>query len=233
MLFRKFAVDFSERYRTQSVQLDDRARLLIENYNWPGNIRELKNMVEQISVLSEDRFIKAEDLIEFIPKLLKRNLPVLAKTQKESDIPEREILFKFLFDMKNDLNDLKSLVFELIQNNNLQVSNSKSLSQFNRPSYPVPSTFPQESFQRREREPDYESDIPQPPTDDSTPIILDTNAPHFQKTEIVEESLNLEEMEKDLIKKALRKHKGRRKDAASDLGISERTLYRKIKEYEL
>lgn len=232
-LFRKFAVDFSERYRTQSVQLDDRARLLIENYTWPGNIRELKNMVEQISVLSEDRFIKAEDLIEFIPKLLKRNLPVLAKTQKESDIPEREILFKFLFDMKNDLNDLKSLVFELIQNNNLQVSNSKSLSQFNRPSYPVPSTFPQESFQRREREPDYESDIPQPPTDDSTPIILDTNAPHFQKTEIVEESLNLEEMEKDLIKKALRKHKGRRKDAASDLGISERTLYRKIKEYEL
>lgn len=233
MLFRKFAVDFSERYRTQSVQLDDRARLLIENYTWPGNIRELKNMVEQISVLSEDRFIKAEDLIEFIPKLLKRNLPVLAKTQKESDIPEREILFKFLFDMKNDLNDLKSLVFELIQNNNLQVSNSKSLSQFNRPSYPVPSTFPQESFQRREREPDYESDIPQPPTDDSKPIILDTNAPHFQKTEIVEESLNLEEMEKDLIKKALRKHKGRRKDAASDLGISERTLYRKIKEYEL
>lgn len=233
MLFRKFAVDFSERYRTQSVQLDDRARLLIENYTWPGNIRELKNMVEQISVLSEDRFIKAEDLIEFIPKLLKRNLPVLAKTQKESDIPEREILFKFLFDMKNDLNDLKSLVFELIQNNNLQVSNSKSLSQFNRPSYPVPSTFPQESFQRREREPDYESDIPQPPTDDSTPIILDTNAPHFQKTEVVEESLNLEEMEKDLIKKALRKHKGRRKDAASDLGISERTLYRKIKEYEL
>lgn len=236
MLFRKFAVDFAEKYRTQSIQLDERAQLLVENYSWPGNVRELKNMVEQVSVLSEERLITAEDLIEFIPNIIKRNLPMLAKNQKDSDIPEREILFKFLFDMKNDLNDLKSLVFELIQNNNLQVSNTKSLSQFGRSTYPVPSHFAPENYPSNQPEENFESNIPNMPniqTGDSKPIILDSNAPHFQKSEVVEESLNLEDMEKDLIRKALKKHKGRRKDAAFDLGISERTLYRKIKEYDL
>ncbi|MEM0992328.1 MAG: sigma-54 dependent transcriptional regulator, partial [Bacteroidota bacterium] len=115
MLFRKFAVDFAEKYRTTPVQLDDRAQLMMENYHWPGNIRELRNVVEQISVLSEDKNIAAEDVLYFMPNILKRNLPIPSVQNEKNDFQEREILYKLLFDMKSDLNDLKSLVFDLIQ----------------------------------------------------------------------------------------------------------------------
>ncbi len=238
MLFRKFAVDFGEKYRTQAIQLDERAQLLIENYTWPGNVRELKNIVEQISVLSEERLITAEVLIEFIPNVLKRNLPVPTTSNGKTEpgfetFQEREILYKFLYDMKNDLNDLKSLVFELIRNNNLQVpADTKSLRPLQTPGFPSYQDRSESTYQAPSRE-EYPEGLTNVPPTPSRPIILDSNNPNFQKAEIVEESLNLEEMEKDLIKKALKKHKGRRKDAAVDLGISERTLYRKIKEYDL
>lgn len=235
MLFRKFSVDFGEKYRIQPIQLDERAQLMVENYGWPGNVRELKNVVEQISVLSEERLITAEDLIEYVPNILKRNLPVPSKgkpSEGEQTFQEREILFKFLYDMKNDLNDLKTLVFELIRNNNLQVPDTKSLRPLKSPKFPSYHPQAESNFDPPEQA-QFDDDLVEPSPSGAQPIILDPNSPAFQKAEVVEESLNLEEMEKDLIKKALKKHKGRRKDAANDLGISERTLYRKISVYEL
>ncbi len=235
MLFRKFTLDFAEKYRSSPIQLDEKARLLLENYAWPGNIRELKNVAEQLSVLVEDRFITAPDLMNHIPNIINRNLPSLRRTDSSGDnFQEREILYKLLFDMKNDLNDLKSLVYELIQNNDLSVPDVKQLRQLQAPSnYPSPSR--PSNF---ERDDNYfipnESPLESPNYSDDKPIIIQGgNNPDYDDMEVVEESLSIEEMEKDLIKKALKKHNNRRKDASEDLGISERTLYRKIKQYDL
>ncbi len=232
MLFRKFAVDFAEKYRKDSIQIDGQARGYIENYSYPGNIRELKNMVEQLSVLSEESIVTAEVLIDLIPHIVKRNLPALSNGHRgeKTDFEEREIFYKFLVDMKSDLNDLKSLVFEMIRNNDLQVTDLSSLKPitnsaiFNKNSeyaQRVPTDYPAE--EPREREEDF-----------NKPIIInnDYHSP-YEESEIVEENLSIEDMEKDLIKKALKKYKGKRKDAAKELGISERTLYRKIKQYEI
>ncbi len=234
LLFRKFAADFAEKYRTTSIRLDDQALLLIENYSWPGNIRELKNVAEQLSVLSEEKLITAEDLINYIPNIRHRNLPALRKNGDNAGIGEREILYKLLFEMKTDLNDLKALVFELINNNDLTLPDNRSMRQiqglrFSKP--PDPS-----------REHDYADDISRmyeqhddlPEDSNLQPIIIDkSNQKSYSRSEEVEENLSLEDMEKDLIDRALKKHKGRRKDAAEELGISERTLYRKIKQYNL
>ncbi len=230
LLFRKFANDFAEKYRTPSIQLDQHARLLIESYFWPGNIRELKNVAGQLSVLAEDRMITAETLTTYIPDIRNRNLPAI-RNEKGEDLKEREILYKLLFEMKHDLNDLKSLVFELISNNDLSVPDIKSLRQLQAPSSPIPSPSQHgisEEFQ--------ETFNPNASLQNDTnqPIILDRPLDKpFDRMEVVEENLSIEDMEKDLISKALKKHKGRRKDAAEELGISERTLYRKIKQYEL
>jgi len=232
MLFRKFAIDFSEKYRSEAVALDERAQLVVENYGWPGNVRELKNLVEQLSVLSDKPLIDAEALLEVAPRLLKRNLPALSDNRKEdaaSGFQERELLFKFLLEMKNDLNDLKSLVFELINTNDLNVPDMQRLSK---------GTGALEKYMQ--------TSTPQPPTTETEsdfyatnieltkPIILDhSSRSEYESTEVVDENLSLEAMEKDMIGKALKKHRGRRKDAAEELGISERTLYRKIKQYEI
>jgi transcriptional regulator with PAS, ATPase and Fis domain len=224
LLFRKFAVDFSEKYRTTPIQLDDKSKQLLESYNWPGNIRQLKNVAEQLSVLSEEKFIHAEQLIELIPDILDRHLPAIreALPGDGNGMQEREILYKLLFDMKNDLNDLKSLVFELIRNNDLTVSdNNVELLAINAPDTTVPRKAP---------EPEATEEFIPP----NRPIILDQKGrEEYDNMEVVEENLSLEENEKGLIRKALKKHNGRRKEAAQDLGISERTLYRKIKQYEL
>ena len=239
-LFRKFSVDFAEKYRTTSIRLDDRAQLLIENYYWPGNIRELKNIAEQLSVLSEDKQITAEDLIELMPNILKRNLPSLrgAYGKGGESMEEREILYKLLFDMKQDLNDLKRLVVELVSTNDLRMPDMANLPQLSTtlPSSRESYTRPSDNFSRN-------NDFYIPPSDqnqriignDDRPIILDAaaNSHNFQRAEEVEENLSLAFNEKELIQKALKKHKNRRKDAAADLEISERTLYRKIKEYDL
>ena len=239
LLFRKFAVDFAEKYRTSPIQLEDRARLLIENYSWPGNIRELKNVAEQLSVMAEDRLISAEDLVRIIPNILNRNLPMIPNDGKSDSatLQEREILYKLLFDMKNDLNDLKSLVFELIRDNDLNVPSGQRMPNLDTiPSF-QPEIVPKSSFPQAPEE--LLSNYPTEPNefsipDDSKPIILNDNSKQeYQNMEVVEESLSLEENEKELIRKALRKHNDRRKEAANDLGISERTLYRKIKQYGL
>ena len=241
MLFRKFATDFADKYRTSPIQLEDKARLLIENYSWPGNIRELRNMSEQLSVLAEDRFLTAERLIELVPQITQRNLPAISKQDgsNSDSFQEREILYKLLFDMKNDMNDLKSLVFELIKSNDLSVPNVKKLKQLqahnsnrseglgSRPD--SPSVSDQLSSLSNHDDFDYKEE------EHNQPIFIPSESAHdtYDSMEIVEESLSLEDMEKDMIKKALKKHKGRRKDASIDLGISERTLYRKIKQYEI
>ena len=233
LLFRRFARDFAEKYRTTAVQLDDRAQLLIENYSWPGNIRELKNIAEQLSVLSENKLVSAEDLLTLVPNISRRNLPAIRKNSDgKGDFQEREILYKLLFEMKNDLNDLKSLVFNLINTNDLQVPENNSIQQLQPSTFPT-SRNPYTSDRGDYRDPDNTDDILQ--TDDHLPIILDNKTAErsYNNSEIVEESLSLEDMEKDMIRKALSKHKGRRKDAAHELGISERTLYRKIKGYDL
>ncbi|HMO40491.1 MAG TPA: sigma-54 dependent transcriptional regulator [Saprospiraceae bacterium] len=228
LLFRKFAADFAEKYRTPPVQLDEQARALLENYHFPGNIRELKNVAEQLSVLAEDRTITAEQLRRILPGIANRHLPMLPETNgtAATGMQEREILYQLLFDMKKDLNALKSLVSELIVNNNLRVPNAENLQALKMPGLPMPATLSElpesveEIFEARET-------MPQT----LRPVIIEPE--HYDNTEVVEENLSLEENEKELIRKALRKHAGKRKEAAQDLGISERTLYRKIKEYDL
>lgn len=234
VLFRKFTLDFSEKYRTNPVQLDERAVSILQAYSWPGNIRELKNMAEQLSVLSEEKIVDAEMLVEHFPQLLQRNLPVSSLSGSSGEnFHEREILYKVLFDMKTDLTDLKNLVFELIRVNDLSVPNPEQLKHYEATSYPSLqsaetgfSRIPSNYFETKSGGQNEGGSM--------RPIILESGGQKdYDKMTVVEENLSLEEMEKEMINKALKKHNGRRKDAADDLGISERTLYRKIKQYDL
>jgi len=237
-LFRKFAVDFAEKYRTTSIQIDDRARLLFESYIWPGNIRELKNISEQLSVISEEKMITAEDLVDFMPNILNRNLPSIGTGKNNGDVgnmAEREILYKLLFDMKQDLNDLKRLVVELVSTNDLRMPDMANLPQL------APPTIPTERFGQNEATRNFDDyvfdrEAKRPYKEGmDRPILIDNNRPisNYDSAEEFEENLSLADNEKELIQKALKKHKNRRKDAASELGISERTLYRKIQLYDL
>ncbi|MCA9427922.1 MAG: sigma-54-dependent Fis family transcriptional regulator [Lewinellaceae bacterium] len=241
LLFRKFAVDFAEKYRTTPIQLEDRAQMVLESYSWPGNIRELKNIAEQVSVLAEDKMVSAEQLARCVPQILKRNLPMIQETGRHNNdegpgMQEREIFYKLMVDMKNDLNDLKSLVFELIRNNDLRVPDAQDIRGLR-----APDSFPQRGNAPASRQDvsDFLSEYHEDTRDTgeqpvNKPIIIHREeAEGYSPSEEVEESLSLEENEKELIYKALKKHNGRRKEAAQDLGISERTLYRKIKQYEL
>ena len=238
VLFRKFATDFAEKYRTDSIKLDEKAQLLLENYAWKGNIRELKNLAERMSLLSEERIITAEALLEENEYLLQRNLPTIPNGSSNGNgsasFEEREILYKLLFDMKNDLNDLKSLVFELIKRNDLEMPDLGKLRQLDAPTFP---SRPTESFAparnfSEERRPSFSPSAHDTSIiEDNQPIIIEN--PKFDTAEEVEETLTLEDMEKQMIAKALKKYKGRRKEAAAELDISERTLYRKIKSYKL
>lgn len=238
ILFRKFAADFAERYKTSPVRLDERAQLLLENYAWPGNIRELKNITEQVSALSEQKNITAEELLQFIPKALDRNLPAVSKqfggnfdNAAGSGFYEREILFKFLYDMKKDLADLKTWVAEIARTNDLQMPTTTSTPSSSSLT-PIPSF--QSSVTPTFESTDYKDNFDES-TNTPSPIIINTerNNNKYSDVEEIEESLSIEDMERELIKKALTKHRGRRKEAAKELGISERTLYRKIRQYEI
>lgn len=229
LLFRKFASDFSGKYRTDPVRLTEDAQRLIANYRWPGNIRELKNLVEQLSVLSENKLLDTNELLQINPRLNQRNLPSkLAgeSNNSETSFEEREILYKVLFDMKSDLTDLKNLVYALIKSNNLSVPDLRQLQAIAQEKAPVYKVEPENATQSQYQPIEvganqsiYLQDYPENST--------------FGEMEEVEESLSLEDMIVEMIQKALKKHKGRRKDAAEELGISERTLYRKIKEHEI
>ncbi len=217
LLFRKFASDFADKYRMPSIRLTEEARIMLSGYAWPGNVRQLKNITEQISIIEQDRDITSDMLHHYLPETPGRNLPAIFQGQNEKTFgSEREILYQVLFDMKRDMNDLKKLVLDLMhekdpaevgndhaqtirklyQNENIEVlSDKKSVS-----------TIPIESYQKED----------------------------IQDTEIFfEESLSLADKEIELIQKALDKHSGKRKLAAQELGISERTLYRKIKEFNI
>jgi len=229
ILFRKFSVDFAEKYRTDPIQLDDEARQLVLNYRWPGNVRELKNVVEQLSVLSDHKMISAENLARAIPNIQTRHLPAMT-SDTGTGMHERELLYKVLFDMRNDLTDLKQLVFELIKSNDLSVPNVRrvaelSLSPADNVAKPSEGSW-QRNFEQLEQKRDNYDEKPQP-------IILSNDKDIDYDVEEVDENMSIAGMEKNLIEKVLTKHGGRRKDAADELGISERTLYRKIKLYDL
>lgn len=214
LLFRKFAVDFAEKYKSPPVQLDEEARNVLINYPWPGNVRELKNIAEQISVLSQDKHITGAILRNFLPDTNNSRLPVLVgnngNSQKEFS-SEREILYKLFFDMKKDVTELKKMFFDVMQNPALNHANG---------------------FQHENALNEYHSADNHTMAQPSQPVLLNHDNDIHQHVE-VEESLSIMDKEKELIIKALKKHRGKRKDAASDLGISERTLYRKLKEYNI
>jgi DNA-binding NtrC family response regulator len=218
LLFRKFATDFAEKYKTVPVQLDDDAKNLLINYSWPGNVRELKNIAEQISVLSQDKQVSSRELTKFLPEHPASRLPVLAHANGQGNhefANEREILYKLFFDMKKDVTELKRMFLEILQNPNVVSQNQNLLNQ-------LKELKPQELMQ-----PMTQTVLPTAPT----PVLVHPNDIHEHVE--VEESLNIMDKERELIIKALKKHKGKRKDAALDLGISERTLYRKLKEYDI
>ncbi len=225
ILFRKFAADFAERYSTEPVRLTDEAREVLLSYSWPGNVRELKNITEQISVLSDEKMITPEALYNTLPAMQSRNLPAIKSADDKTSFEEREILYKLLFDMKKDLKDLKTLVVELIHTNDLQVPESGQ--------YNLLESGGRYDYDHVVTEAPYHS-IPIQEEDVNRPIILTQHQQKaYDESEVVDEDLSLEQMEISMIKKALEKHEGKRKDAAEDLGISERTLYRKIKQYGL
>jgi len=226
LLFRKFSVDLAEKYRMPPLRLDEEAKSILENYRWPGNIRQLKNIAEQISVIEESRLVSKNQLLKYLPGAASSNLPVVLKessddegftdAQKSDLKKEREFFYKALVDMKKELGDLKQVVAGLIRNQGtvegdkpftpLKLSSdSKTDQDFSNFPVPIANNYP------------------------ST-----RQADEFQDShEVIEESLSLAEREKEFILKALEKHRGRRKNAAQELGISERTLYRKIKEYDI
>lgn len=218
LIFRKFSSDFSDKYRMPGIKLSDDAVQLMTNYSWPGNVRQLKNLVEQISVIETSRDIDATIFSSYLPAE-KDNTPALIKDSGEN-FSERELMYKFLFDMKKDLNDLKKLVVELISKDGKMDLDHDQVSLLNR-YYEDVETSPKKP------------QLLNSPQDENytySPKVVEES---FEVHEEVEESLSLEERERELIKKALEKHKSKRKYAALELGISERTLYRKIKEYNL
>jgi transcriptional regulator with PAS, ATPase and Fis domain len=196
LLFRKFASDCANKYRMPPIHLDDEAKQLLISYRWPGNVRELKNITERISIIEESRDIAADALRLYLPNMNVEKFPILIKKGYEQKIfnNEREILYQVLFDMRNDVNELKKLVHEIMGGKQVPV-------------------------------------VADEPYSHTTHSIHTSTIQEIEPVE--EETLSLEEVEKEMIRKALEKHNGKRKNAAIDLKISERTLYRKIKEYSL
>lgn len=230
LLFRKFAADFADKYKTGSVQLDEEAKNLLINYPWPGNVRELKNIAEQISVLSQDKNITAKELSRFLQPYSSNRLPALASngaTGSGQDFAnEREILYKLFFDMKKDVTELKRLFLEVLQNPSMASKDPSFLNE-------VKELKSNENLQ-----PFFVQPSGMQTNTQMQPVLVHNNGNNVGHDDIheheeVEESLNIMDKEKELIIKALKKHKSKRKDAALDLGISERTLYRKLKEYDI
>ena len=197
LLFKKFASDFADQYNTDPIKLNNDAITVLTHYSWPGNIRQLKNFVAQLSIIEKNREINGLTLESYLPE---KNIstPILYKDESKEDLSEREILYKVLFDMKNDLTELKKITFNIINNSPVNENNDSGLEIFKE----IKEDITKQGFEQ-------------------------------DQTIEIEESLSLLQQEKRLIIKALNKHKDRRKDAAKELGISERTLYRKLKEFEL
>lgn len=229
LLFRKFVVDFSDKYKTSPIQLTPEAKILLAEYPFPGNIRELKNIAEQVSVLTKKDILDEQELQKFIPERGGNRLPVLVghnnnNNQSNDFSNEREILYKLFFDMKNDVTELKKMFLEILKNPSLSALASNLVHESLLSD--LPSTYDAQSQKGRNNQPTILSNSFDKP-------VLMTEEEIQQHEEVEEGILSLASMEKDLIIKVLAKHKFKRKDAALELGISERTLYRKIKDYDL
>jgi len=216
LLFRKFSADFAETYRMPPLQLSEDAVRILNNYYWPGNIRQLKNVTEQMSIIERTKQIDGNILHRYLPDNEMTDMPVLYKKQEEDHLSEREILYKVLFDMKKDMTELKKIIAGLLEDGDREPTKEQTKALTIK---------------------DYGEDLLTDTTDVheveiTTPEELSDNS-DFDSHEVIEESLSLQDKEKEMIKKALEKHRGKRKSAARELGISERTLYRKIKEYSI
>lgn len=220
LLFRKFAVDFAEKYRMPAVKLTEDARQMLTSYSWPGNVRQLKNITEQISIIEGSREIDSSTLENYLPDYSRVKLPAVVSRKEASFSSEREILYKILFDMKNDMNDLKKLVLDMLREDNPSLNISDHNSGVLQRLYDDPGLENIAGTDGQHR------------NDEGLKYTPDKQSDRIEDTEeIVEESLSLVDKEIELISKALEKYNGKRKMAARELGISERTLYRKIKEY--
>lgn len=220
LLFRKFSSDFAEKNRMENIRLSEDAKELLQRYNWPGNVRQLKNIAEQATILSDNKEINADTLSRFIPDMHHRNLPQLYDDSSTS-ISEREILYKVMFDLKKDMNDLKQFVLQMAKSNNFSTEDLKDIGiETNHQINELSGTQQKYHFQEPNNIPNKQA-------------VVINSKDNFLESEEIEESLSLADMEKTMIVKSLEKYNGKRKDAAEELGISERTLYRKIKEYRI
>jgi len=228
LLFRKFASDFGQKYKMPTIRLQEDAMQLLLKHRWPGNIRQLRNVAEQISVLEKERNISLTTLNNYLPRTVDTNLPaIIEPRQKEGDFSnEREILYKVLFDMKADLNDLKKLTLELLQSSDTSKVQEDNQSLIKKIYGDNGDSF-EEAAPAIEALPIHEAEVPQ------APAVQVEDRYHFAEEIQEEETLSLQEKEIELIKKSLDRNRGKRKAAAAELGISERTLYRKIKQYDL
>jgi transcriptional regulator with PAS, ATPase and Fis domain len=231
LLFRKFASDFGLKYKMPTIRLEDGARELLLKYRWPGNIRQLRNIAEQVSVLEEKRSISPFTLNGYLPSANNSNLPAVigGSEKKDGDFSnEREILYKVLFDMKGDLNDLKKLTLELLKNNDSEKVQEENESLIRKIYRNDDEEIPKQESNSLE--------LLQLPETHNEPIVqqpIQEDKYHFAEEIQEEETLSLQEKEIELIKKSLERNRGKRKAASAELGISERTLYRKIKQYDL
>jgi len=222
LLFRKFASDFSEKYRTKPINLTEDGKEVLLNYRFPGNIRQLKNLVEQISILETDKVISSDILLKYLPR--EENLiPALYRNKNDEGVSERELLYKVLFEMRRDVTELKKLVNNIINDESIDTEALQEHSKY---------------FKKLEAEKDDTAEektraiLINPNTESSKDFVY-SNIEDISHEAEAEESLSLEEKEKELIIKALKRNNNKRKYAAKDLGISERTLYRKIKQFEI
>lgn len=229
LLFRKFAADFAEKYRMPTIKLADEAVAALTNYPWPGNIRQLKNIVEQISVIENEREITLEKMKFYLPEDVISGVPAIVggKSKENDSFSDRELIYKFLFDMKRDMNELKKLVIEMLNGNKEVDLTGTQRDVLNRVYSDISNEDSKKLLEEGLRD-EVREEREYAPQEEVT--IVDSD---YQEHIEVEESLSLEEREMEFVKKALEKHHGKRKDAAKELGISERTLYRKIKEYNL
>ena len=219
LLFRKFAADFAQKYKMPPVKLSDNAVRVLENYGFPGNIRQLRNIAEEISVVEENRLISSERLLQYLPSK-GTNLPSIIESKKSTSefSSEREIMYKILFDMRNDINDLKKLTLDLMQSGSIEKVKEENKNLIQKI---------------------YKENVLDSETENQVEVVRinekykDSDSYDFEETIDADESLSIQDKEIELIKKSLERNKGKRKLAAKELGISERTLYRKIKHYQL
>ncbi|MBL29732.1 MAG: sigma-54-dependent Fis family transcriptional regulator [Flavobacteriaceae bacterium] len=218
LLFRKFAADFAEKYKMPKLKINENAEKILQNYQWGGNVRQLRNIAEQLSILEQDRLLSVDTIQNYLPKSLNQLPALISEKKSNSDFSsEREILYKVLFDMKSDLNDLKKLTLDLMQDGNSRKTREKNQTLI-------------EKIYKNETSEDIENKSLEIKKEK---LSIEKDKYDYAETIVEEEPLSLLDKEIEMIKQALERSKGKRKKAADELGISERTLYRKIKQYDL